>query len=36
LIVSIRYAVELRRQENEAAKGLALINDHEFRGVAHD
>jgi len=36
LVVSVRYAVELRRQEDEAAEGLALINDPEFRGVAHD
>lgn len=36
LIVSIRYAVELRRQEIEAAKGTELIDDREFEGVAHD
>ena len=36
LIVSIRYAVELRRQEIEAAEGLELINDRDFEGVAHD
>jgi heme exporter protein C len=36
LIVSIRYAVELRRQESEAAKGLELINEQGFEGAAHD
>ena len=36
LIVSIRYAVELQRQENEALKGLELINDLELRGATHD
>jgi heme exporter protein C len=36
LVVSVRYAIELRRQEIEAAKGLELINELGFEGVAHD
>lgn len=36
LVVSVRYAIELQRQEIEAAKGLELINELRFEGVAHD
>ncbi|MGB6828517.1 MAG: cytochrome c biogenesis protein CcsA [Terracidiphilus sp.] len=36
LIVSIRYAVELRRQEIEMAKGLMMINENELEGVDND
>lgn len=35
LIVSIRYAEELRRQEIEAAMGLELINERGFEGVVN-
>ncbi len=33
LVVSVRYVVELRRQELEAAKGMRLINDPEHQGA---
>ena len=36
LVVSLRYAVELRRQRMEAAEGLDLINDRAYQGAAHD